>query len=367
MPNRRQPKQRRYIALSVASLILLAGGGAVAAEAVSSRGHDGTQQSKNLADGTAPDGATGTGSTAGTAKPSASGAAEPAAGASSPGGTTPPAGAPGGPSAHATPAATTAAGTHSGVKQPPGQSNSLVQLPASRVFTGQAFDTCTAPNLTTMNAWRKSSPYGAAAVYIGGKNRGCAQPQLTNSWVRSVHAAGWQLIPLYVGAQPPCQTSNNPERITAANAASLGTSDGADAVAKASALGMRSGSAIYLDMEAYDISNASCVQSVLTYVQAWDRAAHAKGYWAGFYGFSQSSAAAIATAAGNHTADLPNALWYARYDNNADTTTGFPFASTLWTGHRRGHQYAVNKKETFGGATVTVDHNAWDAPVAVVG
>ncbi|MCZ4101868.1 MULTISPECIES: glycoside hydrolase domain-containing protein [Streptomyces] len=243
----------------------------------------------------------------------------------------------------------------------------MVQLPASRVFTGQAFDTCTAPNLTTMNAWRKSSPYGAAAVYIGGKNRGCAQPQLTNSWVRSVHAAGWQLIPLYVGAQPPCQTSNNPERITAANAASLGTSDGADAVAKASALGMRSGSAIYLDMEAYDISNASCVQSVLTYVQAWDRAAHAKGYWAGFYGFSQSSAAAIATAAGNHTADLPNALWYARYDNNADTTTGFPFASTLWTGHRRGHQYAVNKKETFGGATVTVDHNAWDAPVAVVG
>ncbi|MCZ4124570.1 DUF1906 domain-containing protein [Streptomyces sp. H39-S7] len=242
-----------------------------------------------------------------------------------------------------------------------------MRLPAARVFTGRAFDTCTAPNPTTMAAWRKSSPYGAAAVYIGGKNRGCAQPQLTRSWVRTVHAAGWQLIPLYVGAQPPCQTSRNPERISAANAASLGAANGADAVAKASALGMAPGSAIYLDMEAYDIADASCVQSVLTYVQAWNRAAHAKGYLAGFYGFSQSSAAAIATAAGRHAADLPDALWYARYDGNADTTTGFPFASGLWTGHRRGHQYAVNKKETFGGATVTVDHNAWDAPVAVVG
>ncbi|MEU3460630.1 glycoside hydrolase domain-containing protein [Streptomyces sp. NPDC006733] len=240
-------------------------------------------------------------------------------------------------------------------------------MPSARVFTGRAFDTCTAPNLTTMAAWRKSSPYGAAAVYIGGKNRGCAQPQLTGSWVRTVHAAGWQLIPLYVGAQPPCQTSGNPERISAANAASLGAANGADAVAKASALGMARGSAIYLDMEAYDIADASCVQSVLTYVQAWNRAAHAKGYRAGFYGFSQSSAAAIATAAGRNAADLPDALWYARYDNNADTTTGFPFASGLWTGHRRGHQYAVNKKETFGGATVTVDHNAWDAPVAVIG
>jgi hypothetical protein len=217
-----------------------------------------------------------------------------------------------------------------------------------------------------MTAWRNTSPYGAAAVYIGGQNRGCAQPQLTSSWVASVSAAGWKLIPLYVGAQPPCQTSGNPERITTANAATLGAADGADAVARAAALGMRAGSAIYLDMEAYDISDASCVQSVLTYVQSWDRAAHNKGYWAGFYGFSKSSAAALAAAAPGAT-NLPDALWYARYDNVADTTSAFPFAGNLWTGHRRGHQYAVNLKQTFGGATVTVDSSAWDAPVALVG
>jgi hypothetical protein len=217
-----------------------------------------------------------------------------------------------------------------------------------------------------MNAWHADSPYGAAAVYVGGQNRGCSQPQLTTSWVASVHASGWRLIPIYVGAQPPCQTSGNPERITAGNAASLGASDAADAVAKASGLGMRSGSAIYLDVEAYDTSDTSCVTSVLTYIQAWDRAAHARGYVAGFYGFTSSSAAAVARAKST-TPDMPDVIWYARYDDNASTTTGFPFSSGLWTGHRRGHQYQVNQRETYGGASLTVDHDAWDAPVAAVG
>ncbi|MFC4033784.1 glycoside hydrolase domain-containing protein [Streptomyces polygonati] len=234
------------------------------------------------------------------------------------------------------------------------------------VFTGLAFDTCTAPSASTMSAWRSSGPYGAAAVYIGGKNRGCAQPQLTSSWVETVSGAGWKLIPLYVGAQPPCQTSGNPERITAANAASLGAADGADAVARAKALGMRSSGAIYLDMEAYDTSDTACVDSVLTYIQSWDKALHARAFWAGFYGFTSSSAAAVAQAEPNRT-DLPDALWYARYDGGDTTTTGFPFASGLWTGHRRGHQYQVDSTETYGGVKLTVDRDAWDAPVADIG
>ncbi|MBY8876860.1 DUF1906 domain-containing protein [Streptomyces sp. PLK6-54] len=236
---------------------------------------------------------------------------------------------------------------------------------AAKVFTGLAFDTCTAPSATTMSAWRAHSPYGAAAVYVGGRNRGCAQPQLTSSWVRTVTTAGWKLVPLYVGAQPPCQTSSNPERITATNATSLGTTDGADAVAKAQALGMRAGSAIYLDMEAFDSSDTSCVSSVLSYIRAWDRALHVHDYWAGFYGFTSSSAAVVAQAKST-TPGMPDALWYAKYDGNASTTTGFPFSSGLYTGHRRGHQYLVNQKESYGGASVTVDRDAWDAPVAVV-
>ncbi|WP_399001002.1 glycoside hydrolase domain-containing protein [Streptomyces sp. CBMA152] len=256
--------------------------------------------------------------------------------------------------------ASSSSGTGGAAAPAPARSVSLSK-PAT--FTGRAFDTCTAPTLAQMKAWKTASPYGAAAVYIGGKNRGCAQPQLTASWTKSVSAAGWKLIPLYVGAQPPCKSGSNPEKMTAANAASLGATDGADAAAKASALGMRPGGAVYLDMEGFDKTNTSCKQTVLSYTRAWNKALHAKAYRTGFYGFVSSSATAVA--AESPGTDMPDAIWYAAYDDTASTTTGYPFG-TKWAGHRRGHQYAVEKKETYGGVTLTVDHNAWDSLVAVV-
>ncbi|MFF7440290.1 glycoside hydrolase domain-containing protein [Streptomyces sp. NPDC008122] len=237
--------------------------------------------------------------------------------------------------------------------------------PAQRTFTGRAFDTCAAPSPAAMKAWRTNGFYGGAAVYIGGKNRGCAQPNLTASWVKSVDAAGWKLIPLYVGAQPPCQTSSNPERLTASTAASLGVTDGNDAVAKASALGMKPGSPIFLDMEPYAVTDKACNDAVLTYVRSFTRTLRAKTYRGGFYGFTSSSAKAVATA--TDRTDLPGNLWYALWDKQNTTTADWPWGATQYTGHSRGHQYLVNSKETRGGYTITVDQDAWDGPVAIVG
>ncbi|MFJ9927397.1 protein of unknown function [Streptomyces misionensis] len=236
--------------------------------------------------------------------------------------------------------------------------------PAQKTFTGRAFDTCTAPSLSAMKAWHTGF-YGAAAVYVGGKNRGCAQPNLTASWVKSVSSLGWKLIPLYVGAQPPCQSGANPEKMTSSNAAALGTQDATDAVAKAAALGMKAGSAIYLDMEAYDVTNKACNTAVLTYVRAFDKQLRAKTYRAGYYGFTSSSAKAIATA--TDKTDLPGNLWYALWDKQNTTTADWPWGATQFTGHSRAHQYMVNSKETHGGVTLTVDRDAWDAPVAITG
>ncbi|GAA5013415.1 hypothetical protein GCM10023335_36190 [Streptomyces siamensis] len=236
--------------------------------------------------------------------------------------------------------------------------------PAQRTFTGRAFDTCAAPSLSAMKAWHTGF-YGAAAVYVGGRNRGCGQPNLTASWVKSVSTMGWKLIPLYVGAQPSCQTGASPEKITASTAASLGAADGADAVAKASALGMKAGSPVYLDMEAYDTANKACNDAVLTYVRAFDKALHARTYRTGFYGFRSSSAKAVAEA-GDRT-DLPGNLWYALWDKQNTTTADWPFAADRWTNHSRAHQYMVNSKESRGGCTITVDRDAWDAPVAITG
>ncbi|WP_333767458.1 glycoside hydrolase domain-containing protein [Streptomyces sp. IBSBF 2435] len=236
--------------------------------------------------------------------------------------------------------------------------------PAQKTFTGRAFDACAAPSLNAMKAWKSDAYYGAAAVYVGGKNRGCAQANLTASWVKSVNAAGWKLIPIYVGAQPPCQTGSSPEKLTAATAAALGASDAKDAVAKSAALGMKAGSAIYLDMEPYAITNTSCNTAVLTYVRSFTKTLRAKVYRAGYYGFATSSAKAVATAADR--TDLPGNLWYALWDGKA-TTTDWPWDPKLFTGHSRGHQYTANSKETRKGYTITVDRDAWDGPVAIVG
>ncbi|MGW3815146.1 glycoside hydrolase domain-containing protein [Streptomyces sp. NPDC005046] len=236
--------------------------------------------------------------------------------------------------------------------------------PAQKTFTGRAFDTCAAPSLNAMKAWHTGF-YGAAAVYIGGKNRGCSQPNLTASWVKSVSTVGWKLIPLYVGAQPSCQTGSSPEKLTTATAASLGATDGADAVAKASALGMKAGSPIYLDMESYDVTNKACNDAVLTYVRAFDKTLHAKTYRTGYYGFTSSSAKAIATA--TDKTDLPGNLWYALWDKTNTTTTDWPWGATQFTDHSRAHQYMVNSKESRGGYAITVDRDAWDAPVAITG
>jgi hypothetical protein len=236
--------------------------------------------------------------------------------------------------------------------------------PAQKTFTGHAFDTCAAPSLSAMKAWHTGF-YGAAAVYIGGRNRGCSQPNLTASWVKSVNATGWKLIPIYVGAQPPCQSGSNPEKLTATTAASLGKTDADDAAAKASGLDMKAGSPVFLDMEPYDVTNTSCNNAVLTYVRAFDKELRAKTYRTGFYGFTSSSAKAIATA-GDKT-DLPGNLWYALWDKQYTTTTDWPWGSTQFTDHSRGHQYMVNSKETRNGYTITVDRDAWDGPVAIVG
>ncbi|TXS12537.1 MULTISPECIES: glycoside hydrolase domain-containing protein [unclassified Streptomyces] len=236
--------------------------------------------------------------------------------------------------------------------------------PAQKTYTGRAFDTCAAPSLSAMKAWHTGF-YGATAVYIGGKNRGCAQPNLTKSWVKSVNATGWKLIPLYVGAQPPCQKSANRERFTSSTAAAVGASNAKDAVAKASALGMKAGSPIYLNMESYDITDKACNDATLTYVRSFTKTLRNATYRGGLYGFSSSSAKAVATA--TNKTDLPGNLWYALWDKKNTTTTDWPWKPTQYTNHSRGHQYMVNSKETRGGHTITVDRNAWDAPVAIIG
>ena len=66
------------------------------------------------------------------------------------------------------------------------------------------FDTCAAPSLPTMKAWR--AKYAATAIYIGGQMMGCGQSNLSASWIQQAKAMGWALMPTFVGLQAPCDT-----------------------------------------------------------------------------------------------------------------------------------------------------------------
>ncbi|NUS11810.1 MAG: DUF1906 domain-containing protein [Streptomyces sp.] len=241
---------------------------------------------------------------------------------------------------------------------------------APRIFQGRGFDTCQAPDLDTMRAWQTATAYRAVGIYFGGRARACkSQVHLTGDWVRQTTADGWSLLPIYVGSQSPCVdgTNKNPYRIDPSRAAEQGGGEGADAVSAAGALGLGRGSALYLDMEAYDIRDTACADATLTFLRGWDRAVQAAGYLAGFYSSADSGIEHVESARRAGAADLPDAVWYARWGVSATLTDEPVLAAGAWASHARIHQYTGSVTETHGGRTLTIDRDLIDAPVANAG
>jgi hypothetical protein len=227
-------------------------------------------------------------------------------------------------------------------------------------FAGYAFDACTAPTSASMAAWKANSPYRAIGIYIGGNNRGCTQANLTSDWVRVQVAAGWHLIPLYVGPQASCTGATAKKNlINNSQAAAMGTSSANDAANQAKALGLISQSTIVYDMEAYTVGDAACKAGVLAFMGAWSARLHALGYLSGFYSSMGSGGAdQVANyAAANYV--RPDYIDFARWDSLATVTdAGIPAA--YWAPHRRMKQYAGGHTETYGGVTINVDNNYVD-------
>jgi hypothetical protein len=220
------------------------------------------------------------------------------------------------------------------------------------------FDTCAAPSLTTMKAWR--ADYAAVGIYIGGANSACAQADLSASWVKSTAALGYGMLPTYVGPQAPCWDGRG-ALISAGSAAAEGTAAGADAVKDAQAYGLSTGSPIYDDMEAY-VGSASCKTAVLTFLGAWDKQVAAAGYVSGVYssqdsGIEDMQAAAV-TRAGSFTA--PQAIWIALWDNKPSLIDG----TLAWPLAARSKQYAGIVNQTIGGITLNIDKDVVGGPVA---
>ncbi|MGW8887218.1 glycoside hydrolase domain-containing protein [Streptomyces sp. NPDC055749] len=226
-------------------------------------------------------------------------------------------------------------------------------------FTGKGFDACAAPSQSTMDSWLANSPYRAVGVYISGQTRACGQPNLTASWVSNQTAKGWHLIPIEVGRQAPCSAFSNKMSSDPATARSQGASAANSSVSAAQSLGIPAGSAIYNDIEGY-ASNASCKAAVLSYLSGWTEALHASGYLSGVYSSASSGIRDAAAEYNNPAYTRVDHIWFAWWNNAADTNTGSYAPASAWPDHQRIHQYAGEVSETWGGATVNIDRNYLD-------
>lgn len=235
-------------------------------------------------------------------------------------------------------------------------------IPAPGTYTGPGFDACTAPPQNLMTTWLSASPYRAVGIYTSGINRFCTQPALTATWVSTQQAAGWHLLPIHMGLQPYCTTSSKEFRFNATTAASSGRAAAIDAVAAARALGLASETAIFLDVEAYSTTDATCRTAVLTYQSAWTSQLHDLGFLSGFYSSLASGVADQVAAYSSPSWVRPDYLWFARYDGVA-TVSNPAIPESYWP-HRRIKQYQspaqTGGPETWGGLSLSVDRNQLD-------
>lgn len=238
----------------------------------------------------------------------------------------------------------------------------------AEVFRGWGFDTCQAPSLSAMRAWR-ASDYRAVGVYFAGRARACPrQTYLSASWLADADDLGWRMLPIFVGSQSPCVKKGHKKSfsIDDYDPYHQGEEEGHEAADRAGALGIARRSPLYLDMEAYDHRNSSCARTTLSFVRGWSSTVRSRGYLAGFYSSAESGIRHMERARRSGTGGLPDVMWFARWQVPASTSGERVLSRSAWTPHRRIHQYRGNVTETHGGRKITIDRNLVDAPVAII-
>lgn len=232
----------------------------------------------------------------------------------------------------------------------------------------KGFDACAAPSVSTMSTWKTSSPYTNIGIYIGGANRGCAQPNLTASWRSTVRSQGWKLLPIWVGPQAPCTNLGGTTKLSydPYTAFLQGVNEAQAAADAASNLGFGWLAPVYYDMEGYT-RGGTCSTAVQGFADGWVRQLNSRGYLGGMYSSLCSGILDVATTASATSSNQRplDAVWIAAW-NNTPNIYGFgspcALSDTLWNAHRRVHQYIGGHNEAYGGVTINIDSNAVDGP-----
>lgn len=241
-----------------------------------------------------------------------------------------------------------------------GAAKARAPIVAPGTLNDNGFDTCTAQSQSTMDAWRES-PFKAVGIYTSGVNRACGQDLLTPEWVGTQFTNGWQFIVIHHGLEAPCNPRYDEVFSTdPATARQQGVDEANGAVEAATALGFGAGSAIYVDIEAYD----GCTEAVMSFVSGWAEGLRQAGWLSGMY---SSGSSGVADLCDNYTNDqytMPDHLWFGWWNGQADTDSGPYCSNDYFTGGRRLHQYTGDEPETHGGVTVNIDRDFLDVKAA---
>lgn len=232
--------------------------------------------------------------------------------------------------------------------------------PAAAAIPG--FDTRTYPGDGVMQQWFGSSPYRWVGYYLPAP---CHPRSTWTGRRQALDAMGWGFAVIYIGEQDWSAVTNPPRgpgdtadgaapRCTHANlTAEQGTADGADAAASVAEEGFAPGTTVYLNVERVDTVSAA----LEAYVRAWVAAVHAAGTARpGLYVHRDNAkrlaaAASAELAARGAAGDVP--LWVAapgRFRLDARPADSGVAEADIWQG-------SFNVRETWGGATLTIDAN----------
>jgi len=206
--------------------------------------------------------------------------------------------------------------------------------------------------------WTYTS-YSTFGLYIGGSNASC--PTSSASYVSSLTAQGWRLLPIWVGPQAPCSSFGSRMSSDPGTAYAQGKTEAHAAVQKEAALGMTTLNApVVFDLEAYDTSNASCLSAVEWFITGWTTQLHiAPAQQSGVYGSGCGSGL------GNFATlnPPPDFIDGADWDGSSSTANISCVASGNWINHQRFKQYLGGHNETYNGLTVSVDDDCSNGPV----
>jgi len=236
-------------------------------------------------------------------------------------------------------------------------------VPTGRpLYGGMAFDACAAPALTSLQAWRQS-PYAAVGIYTSGTMRACPF-RGGSAWVDGAVAQGWGLIPIHVGLQAPCVQQANLSLMSrdVPTARSQGVSEARVAIAGAQAVGLGAGSALYVDLENYSMTDPGCSAATVAFVSGWTQELRRQGYVSGAYGGPGSLMRDMSNAvtSGDPTFVAPDHIWVAHWNQlqtTRDTYSPQFYPDAYWSQHQRMRQYAGDHTETWGGVALNIDSN----------